>query len=598
MSFWENSSIVEYTCKIFSLLWSKLIRTYDCKIKSELEKIMDFFFIRRYQTFFSQLGDSDDCNIKLSVLEIVTQRLNELIKNEHFVLFCFLNYDLCKVRYNFMSQLLNQIKNYFNLQNPKYNLLKRFLTITYLHIFNYITSCTDLYMSHNQLSNIQVNKEFLKIYQKDCETWEEVIKAINSGGYKNIIKKINDIFDVKINPKSKENQEEYRSLAKMLALLLRNSIYVEIDKFHEVFGQKDAFSKMVLEEYMNLFNFIGLDILKAYRIFISTFKLGGESDVIYNLILGFSQKYFNDNKDGIVKTVDDVSTFAYSILMLNTDLHNPLVKEHMAQEAFIKNNQLTGMDLPVDFQKSVYKSILNDPLRIPNQRLFDYSKYDEMYYIIGDKKAYYEKHLFNNIMRLDDNPVYLPLNISFLNKKVIGKDNYPLIDCFESFTFTVNSDTFKNPYVIDCIYLFWEEFFYNFMSIPYKFFELNDENVFKTVKQFCAISRTFKDKENIDKLILSLNQIIISDNIKKSNALQLYNIFFTISIEYSKNFQSYLEIYFNSIINILKHKVFYDNQDLNYNYHKTINDIITKTFLILCEKNKTKKSTSGRYFSQ
>ena len=510
------------------------------------------------------------------------------------MLYCFINYDLCKIRYNLFSQLLNQIKNYFLLTHPKYNMLKRFLTITYLHIFNYLTASIDSIKSTKQTENVIVNKEFLKSYQFKCEIWEDFIKAVNGGSYKNFIKKINEIFSLQINPKGKEIQEELRPYAKVFAVVLRNSIYVENDKFYEVFGQKDAFSKMILEEYMNLFNFHGLDILKAYRIFISTFKLGGESDVIYNLILGFSVKYYNDNLNGLFKNVDDVSTFSYSILMLNTDLHNPLVKEHMSLESFIKNIQNTSIDLPIEYQKNIYKNIQNDPLRIPNQRLFDFSKYDEMYYIINDKKAFADSQL-SQVLKTDvSEKDYLPVNLLVLETNNIDKLYFPYIDCSEEFYFNIKNDKFQDNYMIDCLYLFWEEFFYNFMSIPYKFFEQNDDNVFKIVKQFCSISKSFKDKENIDKLILSLNQVLISDNIKKTNILQLYNIFFTISIEYSKNFQSYLEIYFNSIINILKHKVFYDVQDLNYNYHKTIDEIITKTFLIMCEKNKNKKSNTGR----
>ena len=257
---------------------------------------MDFFFVRRYQAFYDFLGDSDDSNIKLSVLEILTQSLNELIKNDHFIFFCFVNYDLSKIRFNFLSQLLNQVKNYFNLQNPKYNLLKKFLTITYLRIFNYVSICTEKYKNFHQLETIQINQDFLKNYQKISDTWENVIKAINLGKYKNFLKKINEIFEIDIDPKKKEKIEQFRYMTKLIALILRNSSYVEIDKFHEVFGQKDLFSTMILEEYMNLFDFVNLDILKAYRIFISTFKLGGESDVIYNLILGFSIKFFNDNK--------------------------------------------------------------------------------------------------------------------------------------------------------------------------------------------------------------------------------------------------------------------------------------------------------------
>jgi len=43
-----------------------------------------------------------------------------------------------------------------------------------------------------------------------------------------------------------------------------------------------------------------MDILKAYRIFVSSFKLTGESFVIGNLVCGFANKYFKDSKKEVI----------------------------------------------------------------------------------------------------------------------------------------------------------------------------------------------------------------------------------------------------------------------------------------------------------
>ena len=133
-----------------------------------------------------------------------------------------------------------------------------------------------------------------------------------------------------------ENVQHYRKLAYSIAIMIKYSFYVDIEKLYEIFGNKNDFSKLILEEYLKTFDFTGLDILKAYRIFVSTFKLTGESDNIYNMIINFSEKYYKDNtNDSNLRSVDEVSTLAYSILMLNTDLHDPKIKDHLTVDGFL-----------------------------------------------------------------------------------------------------------------------------------------------------------------------------------------------------------------------------------------------------------------------
>jgi len=45
-----------------------------------------------------------------------------------------------------------------------------------------------------------------------------------------------------------------------------------------------------------------MDILKAYRIYVSTFKLTGENFVIGNLVCGFAAKYYKDQKKDVILT--------------------------------------------------------------------------------------------------------------------------------------------------------------------------------------------------------------------------------------------------------------------------------------------------------
>uniref|UniRef100_A0A4W5KQ88 SEC7 domain-containing protein n=1 Tax=Hucho hucho TaxID=62062 RepID=A0A4W5KQ88_9TELE len=58
---------------------------------------------------------------------------------------------------------------------------------------------------------------------------------------------------------------------------------------------------------------------------------------------------------------------SFAIIMLNTSLHNPNVKDKPAVERFISMNRgiNDGGDLPEDLLRNLYDSIKNEPFKIP-----------------------------------------------------------------------------------------------------------------------------------------------------------------------------------------------------------------------------------------
>lgn len=202
---------------------------------------------------------------------------------------------------------------------------------------------------------------------------------------------INNKADTLVSQKALDAQrtQNYRKFAYSIAIMLKYSFYADIEKLNEIFGNKNDLSKLILEEYLNTFDFRGLDILKAYRIFVSTFKLTGESDNIYNMIIAFSEKYYQDNhNDANLRSSDEVSTLAYSILMLNTDLHDTSVKERMSIEDFIKNVYSTKYfdHVARSYLENIYKSILTNPFKVPCKRNDDYTKSDELFEVLKSKR--------------------------------------------------------------------------------------------------------------------------------------------------------------------------------------------------------------------
>lgn len=60
---------------------------------------------------------------------------------------------------------------------------------------------------------------------------------------------------------------------------------------------------------------------------------------------------------------------SYSTVMLNTDAHNPQVKDRMTKPGFIRNNRgiNDGADLPEEFLSAIYDDIVATEIRMKDE---------------------------------------------------------------------------------------------------------------------------------------------------------------------------------------------------------------------------------------
>ena len=230
---------------------------------------------------------------------------------------------------------------------------------------------------------------------------------------------------------SEQDQQIHKRLAKSLAILIRYTNYVNIKNLYETIGDEHQMSKLILEEYTKTFNFTGLDIIKAYELYVSTFTLTGEQCHIYNFICSFATKWYNDNKDQskdsfYFRSDEEVISFAYSIMLLNTDLHNPNITNHITLEGFLKNNVSSNLfkDVPNEYMVNIFNRIQETPLKAAQPRSGNYLKEDELYAdfecrhdFISKEGKYFNKDL---IEELDNNYN----NITY--------ENFPLINLLEN----------------------------------------------------------------------------------------------------------------------------------------------------------------------
>ncbi|KAA1096915.1 GDP/GTP exchange factor for ARF [Puccinia graminis f. sp. tritici] len=102
----------------------------------------------------------------------------------------------------------------------------------------------------------------------------------------------------------------------------------------------------VLKAFMTLFDFRGKLISDCLRELLETFRLPGESQQIARITEVFAAVYVAAGAHD-VKTEDAAYVLSYSVIMLNTDQHNPQNRKKMTLEDYKRN--LRGVNDGEDF---------------------------------------------------------------------------------------------------------------------------------------------------------------------------------------------------------------------------------------------------------
>ncbi|KAK3728521.1 hypothetical protein QZH41_011608 [Actinostola sp. cb2023] len=131
-------------------------------------------------------------------------------------------------------------------------------------------------------------------------------------------------------------------------------------------GEHKDFHLKVFEKFVKLHKFEGRNLVHALREFLWSFRLPGEAQKIDRMMEGFAKQYCQDNP-GLFTHTDTCYVLSFSIILLNTSLHNPSVKDKPTIERFILMNKglNCGADLDKDFLISLYESIKNEAFKIP-----------------------------------------------------------------------------------------------------------------------------------------------------------------------------------------------------------------------------------------
>ena len=157
--------------------------------------------------------------------------------------------------------------------------------------------------------------------------------------------------------------------ARAVARFLKGCPGLSKSAIGEVLGERDQFYEEIREEFCDTFNFGGMRFDVALRLFMDAFRPPGEGQKIDRIVQSFGKKYFEQVPKSGLRSADAAYVLAFSVIMLNTDLHNTQNKRKMTLEDFgrINRNTNEGDPMPAELLSSIYAAISVDEFKISSE---------------------------------------------------------------------------------------------------------------------------------------------------------------------------------------------------------------------------------------
>ncbi|TDH72476.1 hypothetical protein CCR75_001268 [Bremia lactucae] len=132
--------------------------------------------------------------------------------------------------------------------------------------------------------------------------------------------------------------------------------------------EKYPFNAAVRDAYVAMFDFSSLSTLdEALRMFLAKFRLPGEAQKIDRMMEAFSKHfYLQAGASGPLADADAAYVLAFSLIMLNTDLHSDHIVKKMTLDEFVRNNRgiNAGKDLPLEYLTDLFHNILEKEIQM------------------------------------------------------------------------------------------------------------------------------------------------------------------------------------------------------------------------------------------
>ena len=138
----------------------------------------------------------------------------------------------------------------------------------------------------------------------------------------------------------------------------------------EYLGEGEPQNVAIMHAFVDSMEFAKRRFVDALRQFLQAFRLPGEAQKIDRFMLKFAERYITGNPNAFANA-DTAYVLAYSVILLNTDLHSTKMKgRRMTKEDFVKNNRgiNDNADLPEDYLGSIYDEIAHNEIVLNTER--------------------------------------------------------------------------------------------------------------------------------------------------------------------------------------------------------------------------------------
>ncbi|XP_059633998.1 brefeldin A-inhibited guanine nucleotide-exchange protein 2-like [Cornus florida] len=161
------------------------------------------------------------------------------------------------------------------------------------------------------------------------------------------------------------NANKVGSSPEEIAAFLKNASGLNKTLIGDYLGEREELPLKVMHAYVDSFDFRSMEFDEAIRAFLQGFRLPGEAQKIDRVMEKFAERYCKCNPKAFT-SADTAYVLAYSVILLNTDAHNPMVKNKMSADDFIRNNRGIddGKDLPEEYLRSLFERISRNEIKM------------------------------------------------------------------------------------------------------------------------------------------------------------------------------------------------------------------------------------------
>lgn len=118
-----------------------------------------------------------------------------------------------------------------------------------------------------------------------------------------------------------------------IAVFLKNTPGLNKAFIGDYLGEREGLPLKVMHAFVDSFEFQEMTFDEAIRSFLQGFRLPGEAQKIDRIMEKFAQRYCKCNPN-VFSSADTAYVLAYSVILLNTDAHNPMVKNKVCYDFY------------------------------------------------------------------------------------------------------------------------------------------------------------------------------------------------------------------------------------------------------------------------